>query len=106
MATVLAGNFAHPDHGKPIGLSVASSDSGTNIRLQWEGHKINVATQPTRQKITLNNGGAVKISLQLQDAIEDTTGSMTYNGKPYGNVIWETGNLVVKLPNGQTASLF
>lgn len=106
MATVLAGNFAHPDHGQPIGLSVANSDSGTNIRLQWEGHKINVATQPARQKITLNNGGSVKISLQLQDAIEDTTGTMTYNGKPYGNVIWETGNLVVKLPNGQTASLF
>ncbi len=101
----LSANFAHPEDGSNVTLALADSDSGITARMQWAGNTINMSTNISAQILTLNNGGLVEIQLNLQED-EETTGQMTYNGKPYGTVVSQAGELVIQLPNGQSAVLF
>lgn len=106
VGTTLSANFTHPQTGKQVTLTLARTESGDNLRMQWEGTKINMATNRSDQTVTLDNGGAVQISLNLQNPDAASLGSITYNGKPYGSVLMSNNELLVQLPNGQTAYLF
>lgn len=106
VGSLMAVNLVHPDDGRNITVSLARSDSGDSIRMQWPGNTINAVTRIENNTLSINNGGAVSISLNLAAAEGERVGRMKYNGKPYGDVEWAEGGLVVKLPNGQTAMLF
>ncbi len=106
VGSLMAVNLVHPDDGRNITVSLARSDSGDSIRMQWPGNTINAVTRIENNTLSINNGGAVSISLNLAAAEGEMVGRMKYNGKPYGDVEWAEGGLVVKLPNGQTAMLF
>lgn len=106
VGSLMAANVVHPDDGRNITVSIARSVSGDSIRMQWPGHTINAVTRIENNTVTINNGGDVKISLNLAAQEGERVGGMKYNGKPYGDVEWLEGALVVRLPNGQTAQLF
>lgn len=102
---IMSAAFPHPVSGDSLALTLAHSASGSTIRMQWSGNTVNMITEASPQTVILNNGGLVTLSLSTQQT-EGNVGKMTYNRKPYGDIYWEASELLVKLPNGQTAVLF
>lgn len=104
-SAILSASFAHPESGQNVNVSLTHSLNGDTARFQWGGNTVNVVTDVVLQQVSLDNGTGIALVLD-NSRLEGVVGSLTYNGKPYGDAMWVDGELIVTLPNGQSEILF